>query len=833
MSYRKVQDGANGYELNKEAGFWSVAVPEETTNLIKNPGFEGAALPFTNTSSSAGSLATQDTTWRAFGIKSASVSLLNAGNFSFNLANTESIFTALKDYTWSFYYKGTAGKQLLLEVIHSLGSAVLASKTIIASGKVERPSLTFNVPASITTGHTITLKITNPNGSTYVFNVDAYQLEPKSYLTTYIDGDLTGGSWLGLPYNAFSVRAAESAGGRIYDFKRDFNFSVMEFSGAGLPPMEHQTTDQIYLGGKVVQRTQPLERPITLGGVVEGRNYDDLLGLVDKMNQALAPATGSQTQLPLKLKFTPYNGTTLLGQEVEATVLYLGGLEGNVTNLNQMRYALMFEEFVPVGFEGVTEQYSSLNTNTAPFAGNAYIKRPGGEWDKLPRAVTPAAPVTIRLFEDNNKTIYVASGTGTTYRVDKISYNPITKTETIAQSWTGFNGPILAMAVLPDSGDILVGGNFTAPFAYTARLQTGGVTAAFVTLNAAVYAIYVEPAGYVWLGGDFTTTGTRLGVWTQAGTFNTGLTASARVRAIVAGPKTGQAYIGGEFFTIGPGSTSAEKVGLVDFLAPGAPTYAGLNGGLLGGHVFAMAIGPDGSLYAGGAFTTDVNSNPLLRVAKYSAGRWLQVGSGLAGNVTSMDFDVAGNLYAATGNFYKVFDGNFWLPMENMDYGATSLGQLLITSDSRQIVTYDTSPGTHYFAGTTDITNPGSAPAYPKIRIYGPSVSGNGTVTVHKVTNFATGASINLEYAMSYGEILTLDFTRPRNIQVTSNLFGSVKAKLVSNSQLAKFFLVPSRNGSRTNKIVVLADMPPTGPPSLSADITWKNTYQGIEGSVK
>jgi hypothetical protein len=187
----------------------------------------------------------------------------------------------------------------------------------------------------------------------------------------------------------------------------------------------------------------------------------------------------------------------------------------------------------------------------------------------LPRAVTPAAPVTIRLFEDNNKTIYVASGTGTTYRVDKISYNPITKTETIAQSWTGFNGPILAMAVLPDSGDILaVGGNFTAPFSLTLPGYKPVVLRplSLPLMLPLIQSIWNRP-GMCGSVATITTTGTRLGVWTQAGTFNTGLTASARVRAIVAGPKTGQAYIGGEFFTIGPGSTSAEKVGLVDFLA--------------------------------------------------------------------------------------------------------------------------------------------------------------------------------------------------------------------------------------------------------------------------
>jgi hypothetical protein len=374
MAYRKIQDQPSGFELNKEAGFWSVAVPEETTNIIKNPGFEGG-LPFTGTTSSAGSLATQDTTWRAFGTKSALLPLLNNGTFSMDVANTDGVFQALKDYTWSFYAKGTAGKQILLEVIHSLGSAVLASKTIFATGKVERPQITFNVPASITTGHTITLRITNQSGSTYSFNVDAYQLEQKSYGTTYCDGDLPGCTWLGTPYGAFSYRSASAAGGRIYDFKKDLYFSIMSFDGAGLPPMQHQTTDQIYLGGKTVQRTLPAERPITLVGVVEGRTYDQVLSRIEALSQVLAPATGSQSQLPLQLMFTPYAETSQLGQEVYTTVLYTGGLEGQTTSLNQTRYALMFEEFVPVGFQERIEQYSALTVNAGPGAGNAYIKR--------------------------------------------------------------------------------------------------------------------------------------------------------------------------------------------------------------------------------------------------------------------------------------------------------------------------------------------------------------------------------------------------------------------------------------------------------------------------
>jgi hypothetical protein len=837
MSYRKIHDLPSGFELNKEAGFWSVAVPEQTFNLLKNPGFEGATplVPFT---ASGGSTFATDTTWRAFGKNSVLLTLLSAGVVTFTQSNSESILTPLKDYTFSFYYKGTAGKTVLVELVHSLGSTVIASKTLVATGKVERPSLTFNVPAGMLAAHNLLVKITNQSGATYAFNVDAFQLEPKGYLTTYIDGDVNGGSWQGVPYASFSVRGDTSPGGRIYDFKKDFGFSIMAYQGTGMPPMEHRTTDQIYLGGKVVQRTLAEERKIVLVGALESRTYDQLLVKIDAMNQTLAPATGSQTQLPLQLKFTPYAKSTQLGQELGTTVLYTGGMEGDTSNLSQARYALTFEEFVPVGFSETTEQYQALNIRSNPPSGNAFVKRANGEWNALPRIVSPASPVTARLIEGQDKAIYVASGTGTTYRVDKITYNPVTNSESVAQSWTGFNGPIYAMGVLPETGEILVTGNFTAPFNYTAILQGVGSTTAFYNLNGPGNAIYIDPAGYVWIGGDFTTPGTRLSVFSYAGVVIQNLIANASVRAIAAGPKTGQAYIGGDFFNVGPGATGATKLALIDILAAGAPSYSVVNGGVNGGNVYALAVGPDGTLYVGGSFTTDNNAGgppffPLLRVGKLVNNRLVPVGGGVGStgqNLTSLAFDSAGNLYAAVANSYYFFEGIHWLPMEVVGL-LTSLGQVLITSDNRQIVTYDTSAGFYYFAGITDIIVKGSAPSYPKIRIYGPTLAGNGTTLVHKVTNFTTGASIYLEYAMSYSEILTLDFT-PRNIQITSNLFGSVKSKIVSSSQLAKFFLAPGRNENRVNRIVVLADNTPTLT-TLSADITWRNTYLGIEGSVK
>jgi hypothetical protein len=257
-----------------------------------------------------------------------------------------------------------------------------------------------------------------------------------------------------------------------------------------------------------------------------------------------------------------------------------------------------------------------------------------------------------------------------------------------------------------------------------------------------------------------------------------------------------------------------------------------------------MALSPNGTLYVAGSFTQDNNppsgGGTLLRIGKLSAGRLVPVGSGFASStVTSMAFDTAGNLYvaiqigsSASNSGYQVFDGNKWMPMEVTPSGITSLGQVFITSDNRQIVTYDTNlAASTGFAGVTSIVNKGSAPAWPKIKIYGPNLANNGTTTVHKVANYTTGAVINLEYPMRFGEILTLDFS-PRNIQITSNLFGSVKAKMVSNSQWANFFLASGRNASIPNRIVVHADISLTSY-VLPAEIYWHNTYYGIAGSVK
>ena len=63
------------------------------------------------------------------------------------------------------------------------------------------------------------------------------------------------------------------------------------------------------------------------------------------------------------------------------------------------------------------------------------------------------------------------------------------------------------------------------------------------------------------------------------------------------------------------------------------------------GSVIALAFGPDGSLYAGGDFTTagEVDAN---FIARWDHSHWLTLGSGMDSNVNTLAFGLDGSLYA-------------------------------------------------------------------------------------------------------------------------------------------------------------------------------------------
>jgi hypothetical protein len=152
----------------------------------------------------------------------------------------------------------------------------------------------------------------------------------------------------------------------------------------------------------------------------------------------------------------------------------------------------------------------------------------------------------------------------------------------------------------------------------------------------------------------------REGVWSIPGSpFAEGGIAYAMATA-----PSGTIYVGGDGdFTLSDASTLAAVAQL------SGDTWSGLSTGMATAtQVFALAIAPDGRLYAGGGFTTagGVGAN---RIAVWDGSAWSALGTGMNGIVRGIAFAPDGTLYAVGdfttaggggANRIATWDGSTW-----------------------------------------------------------------------------------------------------------------------------------------------------------------------------
>ncbi|MCA9118456.1 MAG: WD40 repeat domain-containing protein, partial [Planctomycetaceae bacterium] len=128
------------------------------------------------------------------------------------------------------------------------------------------------------------------------------------------------------------------------------------------------------------------------------------------------------------------------------------------------------------------------------------------------------------------------------------------------------------------------------------------------------------------------------------------------VYALAVGPD-GSLYAGGTFTTAG--GIAANYIARWDTATSSwHPLGNGMGGGYGYPYVYALAIGPDGSLYAGGGFTTagEVTANYIARWDG-STSSWHPLGSGMNGWVLALAFGPDDSVYAG-GDFYAA--GGVW-----------------------------------------------------------------------------------------------------------------------------------------------------------------------------
>jgi hypothetical protein len=167
-------------------------------------------------------------------------------------------------------------------------------------------------------------------------------------------------------------------------------------------------------------------------------------------------------------------------------------------------------------------------------------------------------------------------------------------------------------------------------------------------LNVAVYCMAESPDGKIYAGGAFSNAGgiataDYLARWNPI---------TEAWEAVVAGinntifcmafDANGDLYIGGGFTDLG--SANGDRIVKISALTTANPVITALGTGL-DSNCFSIAIGSNGDIYAGGAFTLAGGVANTVKIAKWNGTVWSPLSTGLNDQVSALKFAPNGDLY--------------------------------------------------------------------------------------------------------------------------------------------------------------------------------------------
>ena len=238
------------------------------------------------------------------------------------------------------------------------------------------------------------------------------------------------------------------------------------------------------------------------------------------------------------------------------------------------------------------------------------------------------------------------SGTDiTAYGMARWNMNTNTWSTVGGSGLTPTNGDVLALAV-DGGGNLYAAGDFTAVNGVSAlnvAKWNGSAWSALGgglgTTSSKVYALVWQGTKLI-AGGNFTALkyiaywDTALGspAWTTlGGGTNNNVIALAADSSFI--------YVGGAFTNVYYGATTVPVKYIAQWTWSSGGYWQDMNGGFNGPDVDALAVGPDGKLYAGGRFSQSGSTN-TSNLARWNAGSWEPV------HASSLREGVDGNVYA-------------------------------------------------------------------------------------------------------------------------------------------------------------------------------------------
>lgn len=786
----------------------AIIKPEATTNLVTNPSFEtnttgylaGASATFARVNSDA-----RRGLW----------SLLVSPNSVDNGAAVYSLpLAAATTYTFSvdakFY---TAYRIGATDNANNFIASV--SGTPAAPGTWQRYTVTFTT----TTSATYKLWVQATTATSVQFTTDGWQLEQKAYATTFTDGD-NHGSWNGTPHASTSTRkGTDRRGGQLIDLE-DYGAILLEEQGTGMGPLTHRSTRNTYLGGEYYQGSTRDARVFTLSLFVNGLSPSDLrakrAALIDLIKPDLVPG-----QQPFWLVDTD--------SDRKIPCVYDTGLDRAGTRPWTEDVDLRLIAHQPVWYQAEGQTSKSLSVNET-FADADYIveRQANGVYHALGGGLNGVVYAAVygpdgALYVGGAFTIaYNAAGTGSPVTVNRIAKWTPDPSLTAGGSWTalgsGFNNTVYAL-IFDAASNLYAGGAFTdASYQRLARWNgsawsaVGSATAGTGDVNS----LTIGTNGLLYIGGAFTNWNGVSGnnyflAWNGAAYSLPGGAAPTNVINVVKAHPWGDVLVGGDFSSIG--GTGYNRLARY---TPSTNTWAALPGATFNFSIYAIEVMPDGTWYVGGVFTA-----PTPNITHWQGSAFVALGSGVNGFVYALwqkdgmlgiggAFTQAGNL--AIRDRFVGWNGSAYFTTGLDLPGTATVYATTFAADGRAAIGFDTA-GTATASNLSDtiVTNPGTAPAAPIIRITGPG-------TLESIVNTTTGKALYFNLTLQAGETAYLNLTQTGMLSFTSSYRGNILSTILPTSNVASWRLLPGDN-------VVLVKM--SGTTGASAiGLHWLASYE-------
>lgn len=779
-------------------GIWEVVIPVARTNLITNPSFETGA---SNWVAEGGSIA-RTTTRQYYGAYSLAITPTAATTDG---ARTSVLLTAGQLYAYSAKVWAELNAPIKL-AIETTGGVELASVTARGQGRWQW-LYGYYLETSSTTRR-LTLR-KNGGTDTRIIYLDGVQVEALAAgetVSTYLDGDQLGFVpnqqppayyWNGTPHASTSTRSGLTrAGGMVVRFK-DYGFLLLAIVGLGLAVPQNVSTEYARIDGGFDDYTRKPIRQFSIVGQFEARNYLELRALRGGLAQLLDRDKNAQDQRML-LRYHLENGCGDAQSDVVAlSCKYQEGLGGQMDNHFAQAATITFTQYLPL-LGSDNEIGASLNVQTAISNASRIAQRSAaGVWSNLSTGAN--SNVWALLWASDGK-LY-AGGEFTTIggvAANRIAYWDGSAWNAMGTGQAGAGSGVFSIVEGPD-GSIYAAGDGTGfgGVANTAGLARwngsawSSITAAG-SANNDVLSLIFGPGGNLIAGGDFTTingvAANRIAswdgtTWTAYGAgiaspigVSQGIAISPSGRPVVAVQAgTVQAWSGSAWTTIGTADSSVDRV----------------------------IYGPDGTLYAGGNFTT-IGGISAAAIAEYNGVAWSPLGAGVDVTVGSefiLSLAVlpdgtllAGGFFDKAGGITTVdniarWNGSAWVYLD-LDIAWSSVSAIAQRTDGTLTLGANGATTTGVAAATTTITNTGTARSYPTVVMKGPS---SGTSRIYQISNTTTGRNIFLNYTINAGETARM-VLQPDALSFTSDFQGNLAGTILPGSNEADFFLQPGAN---------------------------------------